>query len=204
MPGWVPAARTRCRGWWRCRRPARRRAALAATLVLPAGDGLAVAAAVGAVGPVGAGPLDLAGVGFAFAGVGGDGEHGDVSGGGVQDEGDGAGVGVAAGQGGDPGAVGRAMMSLRVPGRGAGRGRGRRRARVSARSIWSQAAPKFSRTGLQAGVPLGDAVLHQPDGLGAGRRRWPERAWMAQLVLPARGLTAPARAKPDQAAGEDR
>ena len=45
-------------------------------------DGLAVASAVGAVGPVGAGPLDLAGVGFALAGVRGDGEHGDAGGGG--------------------------------------------------------------------------------------------------------------------------
>jgi hypothetical protein len=47
------------------------------------GDGLAVAAAVGAVRPVGAGMLDLAGVGFALAGVRGDGEHGDAGGGGV-------------------------------------------------------------------------------------------------------------------------
>ena len=50
--------------------------------------------------------FDFADVGFAFVGVGGDGEQGDVGGGGVQDEADGLGLGVAAGQGEDPGAVG--------------------------------------------------------------------------------------------------
>ena len=61
------------------------------------GDGLAVAPTVGAVGPVGAGLLDLAGVGFALARVRGDGEHGDAGRGGVQDEGDCAGFGIVAG-----------------------------------------------------------------------------------------------------------
>ncbi len=46
---------------------------------LASGDDLAVTAAVGAIGPVGTGPLDLTGVGLALAGVRGDGEHGDVS-----------------------------------------------------------------------------------------------------------------------------
>ena len=61
------------------------------------GDGLAVAAAVGAFGQVLAGAFDFADVGFAFVGVGGDGEHGDVGGGGVEDEADRLGVGVLAG-----------------------------------------------------------------------------------------------------------
>ena len=73
---------------------------------LAGGDGLAVAAAVGAFGQVLAGPFDFAEVGFAFVGVGGDGEHGDVGGGGVQDQADRLGLGVLAGQGKDPGAVG--------------------------------------------------------------------------------------------------
>ena len=45
------------------------------------GYGLAVAAAVGALGKVLAAAFDLAYVGFAFVGVGGDGEQGDVRGG---------------------------------------------------------------------------------------------------------------------------
>jgi len=77
------------------------------------GDGLAVAPAVGAVGPVGTGPLDLAGVGFALAGVRGGGEHGDAGRGGVQDQGDRAGLGVMTGQGGDPGTLGLGPRCLR-------------------------------------------------------------------------------------------
>jgi hypothetical protein len=69
-------------------------------------DGLAVAAAVGALGQVLAGSFDLADVGFALVGVGGDGEHGDGGGGVVKDEADGLGLGVVAGQGKDPGTVG--------------------------------------------------------------------------------------------------
>src|SRR6185437_9159844 len=45
---------------------------------LPGSDRLPVAPAVGPLGPVGAGPLDLAGVGFALAGVRGEREHGDA------------------------------------------------------------------------------------------------------------------------------
>ena len=63
------------------------------------GDGLAVAAAVGAFGQGLAVAFDFADVGFAFVGVGGDGEQGDVGGGGVQDEADGLAVGVAPGPG---------------------------------------------------------------------------------------------------------
>src|SRR5579863_8423807 len=48
---------------------------------LASGDGVAVAAAVGAFGQVLAKPFDFADVGFAFVGVGGDGEQGDVGGG---------------------------------------------------------------------------------------------------------------------------
>jgi hypothetical protein len=61
------------------------------------GDGLAVAAAVGAFGEGFAVALDFADVGFAFPGVGGDGEQGGAGGGGVQDEADGLAVGVALG-----------------------------------------------------------------------------------------------------------
>jgi hypothetical protein len=90
---------------------------------LASGDGLAVALAVGAVRPVGAGPLDLAGVGFPFVGVRGEGEHGDARCGGVQDKGDRASFGVMAGQGCDPGPVSVGPRLLRctvvVPGAGA-------------------------------------------------------------------------------------
>ena len=60
------------------------------------GDGLAVAPAVGVFGQAAAGPLDLADVGLALVGVGGDGEQGDGGGGVVQDEADRLGFGVAA------------------------------------------------------------------------------------------------------------
>ena len=53
-------------------------------------------------------------MGFSFVGVGGDGEDGDVGGGGVQDEADRLGFGVVAGQGEDPGAVGVGPGLLRV------------------------------------------------------------------------------------------
>jgi hypothetical protein len=49
--------------------------------------------------------LDFADVGFAFVGVGGDGEDDGVGRSGVEDEGDGLGFGVAAGQGNGPGFV---------------------------------------------------------------------------------------------------
>ena len=81
---------------------------------LAGGDGLAVAPAVGAFGQVLAGPLDLAEVGLSLVGMSGDGEQGDVGGGGVQDEADRLGLGVAAGQGEDPGAVGLGPGLLRV------------------------------------------------------------------------------------------
>ena len=48
---------------------------------LAGGDGLAVASAAGTFGQVLAGPFDFADVGFAFVGVGSDGEQGDVRGG---------------------------------------------------------------------------------------------------------------------------
>jgi hypothetical protein len=65
---------------------------------LAGSDGLAVAAAVGVFGQGLAVGLDFADVGFAFVGVGGDGEDDGVGRGGVEDEGDGLGFGVVAGQ----------------------------------------------------------------------------------------------------------
>ena len=53
-----------------------------------------------------AGSFDLADVGFSLVGLSGDGEYGDVGGGGVEDKADRLGFGVPAGQGEDPGAVG--------------------------------------------------------------------------------------------------
>ena len=110
------------------------------------GDGLAVASAVGAFGQALAELLDFADVGFAFVGVGGDGEDGGVGGGGVEDEGYGLGVGVSVGQGDDlgaldvwPGLLGRGGPCLARSWRPA--------SMASARSIWSQAAAKFSPTG---------------------------------------------------------
>src|SRR5580704_17260887 len=57
------------------------------------GDGLAIAAAVGAFGQVLGVPLDFVEVGFAFVGVPGDREQGDVRGGGIEDEADGLALG---------------------------------------------------------------------------------------------------------------
>ena len=62
--------------------------------------------AVGAFGQAAAGPLDFADVGLPFVGVRGDGEHGDVGRGVVEDEADRAGLGVLAGQRQDPGTLG--------------------------------------------------------------------------------------------------
>jgi hypothetical protein len=73
---------------------------------LAGGHGLAVAPTVGAFGQALAESLDLADVGLSLVGVRGDGEHGGVGGGGVQDEADRLALGVPAGQGDDPGAVG--------------------------------------------------------------------------------------------------
>ena len=53
---------------------------------LAGGDGLAVEAAVGVFGEGLAVALDFADVGFAFVGVGGDGEDDGAGGGGVEDE----------------------------------------------------------------------------------------------------------------------
>ena len=72
---------------------------------LAGSDGLAVAPAVGALGQVAAGPLDFTDVGLSLVGVRGDGEHGDVGRGGVQDQADRLGLGVAAGQRKDPGTL---------------------------------------------------------------------------------------------------
>ena len=66
-------------------------------LGLAGGDGLAVAVTVGAFGEGLAVALDFTDVGFAFVGVGGDGEHDGVRRGGIEDKGDGLGFGVATG-----------------------------------------------------------------------------------------------------------
>ena len=100
----------------------------------PLGDGLAVA-------------LDFADVGLSFIGVGGDGVHGDV---GVEDEADRAGVGVAAGEGKDLGAVGFGPSLFRV--REALPAWSRSAASMtSARSIWSQVLPKSGLIGSTFG-----------------------------------------------------
>ena len=77
------------------------------------GDGLAVAAAVGAFGEVLAVAFYFADVGFAFAGVGGEGEDGGAGGAGIQDQADRLAVGVVAGQGDDRGSVGLGPGLLR-------------------------------------------------------------------------------------------
>jgi hypothetical protein len=105
------------------------------------GDGLAVASAVGALGQALAEAFDLADVGFAFVGVRGDGKDREAGGGGVQDEGDRLAFGLW---------LARAISWGRAA---SGEGflgwvrpflaRWRRSASMtSARSIWSQAAPK--------------------------------------------------------------
>ena len=82
---------------------------------LAGGDGLAVAAAVGAFGQVGAVLFDFANVGLALVGVRGEGEHGDAGGGDIQDEGDRLGLGVVPGQGGNEGPVSLRPGRLRCP-----------------------------------------------------------------------------------------
>jgi hypothetical protein len=63
------------------------------------GDDFTVLPAVGALGQSLAEELDFTDVGFAVVGVGGDGVHRDVGGGGIQDEADRAVVGIPSGQG---------------------------------------------------------------------------------------------------------
>jgi len=60
---------------------------------------MAVLSAVGTFGEGLAVAFDFADVGFAFVGVGGDGEHDGVGRGGIENKGDDLAVGVAAGQG---------------------------------------------------------------------------------------------------------
>jgi transposase len=152
------------------------------------------------VGPVCAGSLDLAAVGLAIVGVGGDGEHGDAGRGGVEDEGDGAGFGVVAGQGGDPGAVGLGPRCLRRLAAVAGAGVGGGEQGVGAVDLVAGGAEVLSDR-AEVGA-AGDALLHQPGGLclvavGAGA------GVDAQLGLQRVGDGAGAD-EVDQAAGEDR
>jgi WD domain, G-beta repeat len=151
------------------------------------GDGLAVASAVGAYGQAGAEPLDLADVGFALVGVRGQGEHGDAGRGGVQDQGDHLSLRVVAGQGGDRGplvsgqACSGALLLCRA-------WACRPASMVSARSIWSQAAPKSSPTGPRS-VPR--AVQYAIRRAACGwSENWAERAWRRSWVFSA-WLTAP-------------
>src|SRR5271156_2717707 len=69
------------------------------------GNGLAVAAAVGAFGQGLAVAFDFADVGFTFVGVGSHGEQGDAGGSLVQDQADGPAAGGGLGQGDDLGTV---------------------------------------------------------------------------------------------------
>src|SRR6266487_1673365 len=126
------------------------------------GDGLAVAPAVGPFGPVGAAPFDLAGVGFALAGVRGEREHGDARGGGVQDEGDRLSLGVVAGQGGDAGPFGLGPGWLWCPAVVPGAGGGEQGVgAVDLVAGGAEVLPDRAEVGA-----AGDAVLHEPGGLG--------------------------------------
>ena len=81
MSGWARAGWTRCRAWSRCEGGLFDGAQPGSYAVFAGGDGLAVASTAGTFGQVLAGPFDFADVGFAFVGVGSDGEQGDVRGG---------------------------------------------------------------------------------------------------------------------------
>src|SRR6266566_1996071 len=121
------------------------------------GDGLAVAAAVGAFGQGLAESFYFADVGFAFVGVGGDGEDGDARGGGVEDEGDRLAVGVAAGQGDRPAVSGLIVESCEHG--------------VGAVDLVAGRAEVLA-DGAEVGA-AGGAVLHEPGGfrlvcVGAG------------------------------------
>ena len=104
-------------------------------------------------------------MGFAFLGVGGDGVDGGVRGGGVQDEGGGLAVRVVAGQDGD-------VAVRRCPARPArsggwcraGSGRGVGEHEVGAVHLvagGAEVVPDRAEVGA-----AGDAVLHEPGGLG--------------------------------------
>jgi hypothetical protein len=129
------------------------------------GDGLAVLAAVGALGQVLGVELDFAEVGFALVGVGSDGVDGGVRGGGVQDEGDGLAAGVVAGQGGDPGS---ACARFGLPGAAAGAIPGP----VAGIGEHEVGAVHLVAGGAEAGADragvgvAGDGVAQQPGGLG--------------------------------------
>ena len=72
---------------------------------------------------------------------------------------------------------------------------------VSARSIWSQAAPKFSPTGPRS-VPR--AMQYSISRAACGwSEKVPERAWRRSWVFSA-WLTAPVRTKRTRLLGEDR
>jgi hypothetical protein len=147
---------------------------------LVGGDGLAVAPPVRTLWEALAEMLDFADVGLAFVGLRGDREEGGVRGRGVQDEADGLAPGVRAGQGDDPGAVG---FWPGLPRLGeACLARSRRSASIrSARSIWSQVAPKSWPTGPRA-APR--PVQYSMSRTACGRFGWVlELAWMRSWVL---------------------
>ena len=110
-------------------------------------------------------------------------------------------VGVVAGQGGDPGSVGLGPRLLRQALWRAGPVACRPASMTSARSIWSQAAPKFSPTGPRLGA-AGDAVFHEPGGLGlvrVGAGAGVDAQLGLQRLADRAGVD-----EADQAAGEDR
>ena len=134
---------------------------------LAGGDGLAVAAAVGAFGQALAELLDLAEVGFALVGMGGDGKDHGVRGDGVEDEGDRLGLGVRVSQGSDLGfaglgpglpGLGSAVSGLLVAGGEHDVGA------VDLVAGGAEVLPDRSEFGS-----AGDAVLHEPGGFGPVR-----------------------------------
>jgi hypothetical protein len=164
------------------------------------GDGLAVASTVGVFRQAGAEQLDFADVGFAFFGVRGDGEEGDARRGRIQNDSDGAGFGVMAGQGGDPGSVG---LGPGWPGRGGvvpGLGVQAGEHEVGAVDLVARGGEVLP-DGAQVGA-AGGAVGHEPGGLGLVRVAGGAGV-AAQLGLQVRADRAGAD-EVDQAAGEVR
>ena len=119
---------------------------------------------------------------------------------GVQDEGDRAGLGVVAGQGGDPGAVGLGPRWLRCPAAVPGAGVRAGEQGVGAVDLVAGGAevlPDRAEVGA-----AGDAVLHEPGGLrlvGVGAGAGVDAQLGLQRVADGAGAD-----EADQAAGEDR
>src|SRR5712691_7009079 len=167
---------------------------------LAGGDGLAVAPAVGAFGQGLAEALYFADVGFAFVGVGGDGEDGDAGRGGVQDEADGLAVRFVASQGDGLGSVG---LGPGLPGEGAGfSGLLVEPGQHEVGAVHLVAGGAEVLADRAEGGAAGNAVFHEPGDLrlvgvvsGAGV----EAQLGLQRLADRAGLD-----EADQAAGEDR